>query len=313
MLFVINTLAPIIVLISLGYGLRKGGFTTTDQFRHMNRFVYWVALPVLLFYKTAQAQIDIGAAFNVFLVMFAGMAASMVVAYPLAGLMKMKGRERGVFVQGAYRGNLAYIGLPLILFALESSGAGAAMEAVAVIAIVPLIIIYNVVAVVVLVGASRADAAKGSPRLGELCLKVASNPLILACAAGLAVSFSGLSLPLVVARSSQLLGGVALPMALLGIGAAMRLETLHRSAFTATLASLIKTVGGPAVTLWVATMLGLDRMPTIVALLYMACPTAVASYVMADQLGGDAELAASIVVASTLISIVPLSIILAVV
>jgi predicted permease len=103
---------------------------------------------------------------------------------------------------------------------------------------------------------------------------------------------------------------MALPLALVATGAALSLESLKGCLFRAGTASAIKVVLSPLVGAAIAVPFVMTRDETAIALLYLACPTAVVSFVMAEQLGADHELAGSIVVFSTLISMPVLGIIL---
>ena len=120
-MLVLNTLVPLLALITLGAALRRWNFAPPSFFREANRLLYWIALPALLFYQTAEATIQGGAALRVFLTLLAGMAASIALGYLVAFWLRLPRTSVGAFVQGAYRSNLAYVGLPVVLLALAAA------------------------------------------------------------------------------------------------------------------------------------------------------------------------------------------------
>jgi hypothetical protein len=128
--------------------------------------------------------------------------------------------------------------------------------------------------------------------------------------AGIAYAYSPLPLPTVAQRTLTALGQMALPLALLGIGAALRLRDIRAGGLTATAAALIKVAVAPLAGLALASALGLTGPELQITLLYLAMPTAAASFVMAERMGADGTLASSIVAISTLLAIPALTVVL---
>ena len=129
-----------------------------------------------------------------------------------------------------------------------------------------------------------------------------TNPLVLSCAAGLLFVVFDWKLPPVIRQTCATLGQMGTPLALLSIGASLTFASLRYRIVPTSAASLIKVAAGPVVGYLVARWLGLSPMETRVALIFLACPTAAASYVMAQQLGSDDKLAGSIIVVSTILA-----------
>ncbi len=310
---VFNTLFPVFVIVLTGWLLRRFRFADLTLFRHLNQLVYWVGLPCLLFLKTAQATIQFEQAGRIFLVLLAGMLGCFVAGYMVARLLSITACNRGVFLQGAYRGNLAYVGLPLILFALAEGDPSATshFEALAVIAIAPLVPVYNVLAVVCLLH-DRHCASGGDDGVswGKIAFGVVTNPLILACVAGIGWALLDTRLPVAIERVLGTVGGMALPLALMGLGASLSFQGVRDRIAPALGASAIKLVIGPVLGIVAGKMLGLTASELKIAVIYLACPTAVASYVMAHQMRADHELAASIVVLSTVLAFPVLAVLL---
>lgn len=313
-MLIVNTIAPIALVVLLGAVLRRSRFAPDGLFRGTNRLVFWVGIPCLLFHKTAQPITQGDAAMRIFLTLLLGMAACIVIGYLACLVLRVPRRSVGAFVQGAYRSNLAYLGLPVVFYAVAGvdGGAPAGMNSVAVLAIAPLIPIYNAVAVLVLLVGRDHGGASLHQRIRTIVFSMATNPLLLACLAGISFSLTGWNLPVVVERTAEAIGQMALPLALLGIGASLSFRELRGRWLFATASSMIKVAVAPLAGYLIGTALGLSSTEILVAMLFLGCPTAVVSWVMAEQLDGDHHLAAGAVVLSTLLSMITLAVILAV-
>jgi hypothetical protein len=311
-MLVINTLSPLFLIVAAGVILRRSGFVPAEFFKVGGRLVYWVALPCLLFEKTAASGGGGDAAMRVCLVLAAGMAACVIVAYLVGWLLGLERPSLAAFVQGGYRGNLAYVGLPVVLFSMAGATGQATdqMEAFAVLAIAPLVPVYNMVAVVVLLAGQKRDGSAASGRVGRILVGTVTNPLLLACAAGLAWSMTGRALPGVVERTCSTIGNMALPLVLMGLGASLTLKAVRGTVVPALASATIKVAVGPIAGYLVGRQLGLTPGQLRVGLLYLACPTAVVSFVMAEQLNSDSRLTASIIVVATFLSIPALAVVL---
>jgi len=308
---VIDVLTPIVVLIVLGFALRRSGFLPDAFFKQANALVYWFGLPALLFVEMAVAEPEFSTAVRIVVVLTLVTGLCIAVGYLAGWRLGLPRPALASFVQGAYRGNLTYVGLPVVLYAMQAAGdASAGYQSLALLAVTPIIALYNVLAVLVLLSADGSGQASVAQQGGKLLRGVASNPLIIACVAGIAYAYSPLPLPPVAQRTLSALGQMALPLALLGIGAALRLRDIRAGGLTATAAALIKVAVAPLAGLALASALGLTGPELQIALLYLAMPTAAASFVMAERMGADSTLASSIVAISTLLAVPALTLVL---
>lgn len=306
---IINTLLPVFLIIALGALLRKTKFVSAEFVAGLNRLVFWIGLPCLLFYKVATAGYDYRLAGRTCLVMIIGMLCCTIVAYIAAFIIRIPPRAIGTFVQGTFRGNLYYVGLALIIysFAGADSKMSAQMENVAILVMALLVPVYNIGSIIVLL-ASRHKLDRYVPL--KITRQVITNPLFLACAAGVIYSQIFPPLPLVITRALSAVGQVSLPLALIGIGAVLAQSKIAGCGIPALTASIIKIGVSPIAGFWAAHLIGLGAGETRIVLLFLACPTAVTSYVIAEQLGGDEKLSAAIIVVSTILSIFSLSVVI---
>jgi predicted permease len=310
---VANILLPVFAVIALGAALRHSRFASPQLFRETNRLAYWVALPALLFYKTAESQPPGGAAARIFAVLCGGMLLTVAAGYLVAAILRLPPPGTSAFVQGGFRSNLAYVGLPIVLLAMAAQGGNevARLQALGVISTALLMPAYNVVGVLVLLAGRAGGRAELPRRLGELLLRLITNPLTLSCAAGLVVMALGWKLPPPLRETLVIVGDMASPLALLGIGAAMSFATFRLHARNASIAAMIKTVVSPLLGLLIAGLLSMTRQEVTMSLIFLACPTAAASYVMAQQLGADEGLAANIIMVSTVLAAPALAVVIA--
>ncbi len=305
---VFNSLLPVFLLIALGKILREKHFSS-NLFNDLNQITYWLALPSLLIIKISQATFAGAAAMRVSGVVLVATFIGIALSYFAAKLLRLSSHAKGAFIQGCGRANNAFIGLPVILYALAESHPE--IEAIATLSLAPTIIFYNIFSVVVLISHSgEKPAGRETARL--FAKQLASNPLIIACVIGLILQLSGFQLPVFAARTLGALGQIALPLALLSVGASINFAQLRGTAKTSVIAASIKVFIFPLIGLLVALCWpGISVPERAAALIYLACPTAVASYILADVFGSDKEMAGRIIVISTLLSAISLSLVIA--
>lgn len=284
---------PVFSVIALGWVLLRFKLIDNDFLRQTNRLVYYVCLPLLLFYKIATA--DFSSNFNAALVGASALAiaAGFLIAYAFAALRGYSPAVTGAFTQGSFRGNIAYVGLAIVLNAYGEAGLTRASMLMGF-----LVPVLNWFAILALLLPQRGKKS-GDPA-GSLRRALLYNPLILASLAGLLWSFLQLPMPRLLASSLHLASSMTLPLALLAIGGGFTPQRLRGDLWRAAAATAIKLVIlplGAAAFLWIFGVRGIDLG---IGVLLAATPTATATYIMADQMGGDAELAGSIIMLSTL-------------
>ncbi|AHF93751.1 transporter [Opitutaceae bacterium TAV5] len=299
---VLATLLPIFLIIALGAALQRGGFFREGVVPALNRLAFFVGLPALIFSGLASAEHSdhepvrlLGALVLATLVMLlAGWAGARALRLPMAA--------RGTFVQGVFRGNGAFVGLPVLVALPQVS------STVAMLVIAPLMVVYNVLAVSVLLASHHGF---GPGVVKALVLAIVKNPIILASVAGGLFYMTGLTCPLPVMQTLTLVAGMVVPVSLLCIGSALVTLPLRGNLRAATVGAVGKAWVCPLVGYAVARWLGVTGDDLTVMLVYMAAPTAIMSYTMVQQLGGDEALAAGGIVLSTLASAVSLGVIVA--
>jgi hypothetical protein len=218
-----------------------------------------------------------------------------VAAIGIGRLLSIPRGERGTFVQSSFHGNLGYIGFAVAFYLLGEEGFGRASILAGF-----LILLQNLLSVIAL--QTFSERGEGGLRRGAAVRTVCGNPVILSLAASLAFNLSGLPLPVVIGRTLKIVSGMALPLALLVIGASLSFG-LVRSQLRYVLPSAgLKLVVLPAAGLLLFHLLGIPESGFLPGFILLAAPTATVSYVMALELGGSPDQASASVSMSTLLS-----------
>jgi predicted permease len=308
-MLIINSIAPVFLLIACGKLLQKSGFLPESFFKGLNRLVFYFALPALLISAISSSALEPGPILRIILVLTLGTGAALAAAWMAARAIGLPTGRTGAFIQGSFRGNGAFIGLPVIVYSAGSIHAE--VDALATVSLAPLVILFNVLSVIVLLhyGSQRHE---NSVSTGTFILQLIRNPLITACLIGCALNAGNLSLPVFIDRTLEAFGRAALPMILLSIGSSLTFEPLRGSASPSLAASLLKVVAAPLFGFLFAGLFGLSTVERMIAILYLGAPAAGMSYVMADVMGSDTVLAGRIVTLSTLLSGITLPIIIAI-
>lgn len=292
---------PVFLVIGLGFSLKRTSLIDTDFLLKLNRLIYYVALPALLFYKIALA--DFSASFNsrLILTLIAVTVLIFLITLLFTKFSNYSAPQQGAFCQGCFRGNLGFIGLAIVYNAYGEEGL--AIAGIVLGFVVPVLNFLSVTALLL----PNQDQEK------ELGIKfwasqIALNPLIIASFFGVMWSFFGIGLPGVIDKSFDIITGMSLPLALLSIGASFSPKKLRGDIVKASIAVSVKIVWLPFLTGLMLYMVGVEGIELGVGVLLAGAPTATAAYIMAQQLKGDAELSSGIIMLSTLCSIFTYSI-----
>jgi len=293
---------PVFLVIGLGQLLFRLNLFDDQFLQQTNKLVYVVFLPLLLFYKIGHA--DFASFFNGPLVIGASLtiAAGFALTFVYSGWRNWPPQARGSFSQGSFRGNLAYVGLAICMNAYGDDGltrAGILMGF--------LVPVLNLFAILALLLPHRNSPNQEQP---NWLMQIALNPLIIASFLGVIWSYWQLPIPIIFDRALQISAGLALPLALLAIGGSFSMQRLKGDLWLAGLATAVKLLLLPLIAALLLNLLGVEGTDFSIGILMSATPAATATYIMAAQLRGDAELAGSIVMLSTLASAVSYTLII---
>lgn len=294
LIFSLNATVPIFLLMILGFLLKKLGVIDDVFASKMNKFVFLIPLPVLLFEDLS--TVDFAQVWNMKFVLFCFVVT--LVCIILAALVSFLWHDKsiqGEFIQASYRSSAALLGIAFI----QNIYGNAGMAPLMIIGSVPL---YNIMAVVVL-SFFKPDRKKLDKEVWKTTLKgIVTNPIILGIAAGLLWSALRLPLPSILEKTVSDIGAVATPLGLMAMGASFDLKKAFGKVKPAAVASVMKLVLFAAFFLPLAVWMGFRREELVAILVMLSSATTVSCYVMARNMGHEGVLTSSVVMLTTLFS-----------
>ena len=297
-IFSLNSTVPVFLVILAGMLFRKMGVVTPGFAAGADKFVFKIALPVLLFLDIAEMDFrrdfDLG-----FVILCFGISLVMFLLCWGIGLITVKDkRSAGSFGQGAARGSAAILGVTLVTRIYGSPGLAPMM----IFAAVP---IFNIMSVVML--AMSGEATEGKIPYRGIAKSIVTNPIIIGVIAGIPFSVFKIPLPEVVDATLGSIASTATPLALLAIGATFSFAAAKEKLRPAVIASLVKLVLLPALFLPVTVLCGFRDSALVAVFVMVGAPTTVASYIMSKNMNGDPVLTSNIIMLSTLASSVSMT------
>lgn len=277
-------------MLGLGVLGRRLGLLPVRVTERLNSLAFYVVLPALIFDSTYDVPLATLLSPAVVLGQLLVMTAIVTVAWLLHSRIDVD-RRRGVAMVQSYHGNLGYLGLPIVAASLGSTAAGTAsvILGVGVLTQVPLTVFF----LTVVAGAETV--------LRREVGRVLHNPVLLSLGAGLGVSYFEFDIPGLVARSVGALGSIALPLALLLVGASLRSDLPDGEFGTLGTVVGLKLLGMPAIAWLIYSALEVTEPALAAGVVMFGAPTAISTYIYTKELGGDARLASRTIFASTLV------------
>jgi predicted permease len=292
---ILATIVPVFVVIFLGLFARKIGFITDVFIEHANRIVYYIAIPVMIFSSISKATLKTQLNLPVIAICLLSMIVCTIIVWGFSLYFKIRASQAGSFIQSSFHCNLGYIGLAMVFYYLDDDG----FVRAAIIAGF-MMILQNLMGVVVL---QFHRNSKGSRLNGfDMLKKTMTNPVVLSALAGILFSLTGLKMPIIVDRSLEILKGMALPLALIIIGASLSFEKLKPRLRLALIAGLVKIMMLPAIGYVLFILFKIQLFDYLPGLILLASPTATIAYIMGTQMEGDPDLAAAAISISTTLS-----------
>ena len=290
---------PLLLIIATGYGLARSNILPKAEWKGIETLSFRVLIPAVLILAITGTDLS-WAAFGPFMGALMATFAVMVVIGLMLRLLPHRRLGNPAFTS-IFQTGLRWNAFVALAAAEQFTGAaGFAVIAVAIALLIPSI---NVTCIIVLTTFGPQETS-----LRGVLTTVAKNPLVQACAVGLGLYFSGVSLPQPVAEALDMIGRGALAVGLLAVGAGISLRRLTRWDWKVAVAVALRPVLGPVVFVAMAMALGLSQMQTLVGVLVFAAPAASNGYIVAKQMGGDADLYADVLTWQTLLSLAVLPI-----
>ncbi|MEJ2613997.1 MAG: AEC family transporter [Ignavibacteriaceae bacterium] len=299
LILILGLVCPVFLIIALGYFLKRLG-TINDNFINLStKIVFNVSLPALIFTEVSKVPLD--KVFDIKMVVFvySGILISFMAVWLISVPLLKDGKDRGAFIQGSFRSNYAIIGLAIIsnVFGSEKLGKASLLLAF----IIPL---FNILSVIALMVPNRKEKQLNA---GKTFLEIIKNPLIIAVIIALPFSYYKWELPEILLTTVDYLAALSLPLALIGIGGFMNFKDIKKASSTAILSTVIKLVIIPLAACLIAYELNFPAGDMGIIFIFFGCPTAIASFIMAEAMGSNGKLAGNIVLMTTLGSIITIT------
>lgn len=298
-IFSLNATLPVFLVIVLGYILNQRGLFSKDFITTADKFVFKVALPVLLFKDIATTNIR--ECFNPKFVIFCSVAtiSMFLIIWLLASFFIKDKSIVGAFTQASARGSAAVLGIAFVNNIYGDSG----MAPLMIVSAVPF---FNILSVIILTFSSSENTGTGN--IKKAFINVLKNPIIIGILLGLIYSLSELPMPLAMLKTITYISNTATPLALLVVGASFEGKKAIAKLKPSIIATIIKLVIIPLVFFPIAILLGFRNSELVAILVMLGSPTTVTCYIMAKNMGNDEVLSSSVVVLSTLFSSITLTI-----
>lgn len=292
LIFSLNATIPVFLLMVLGLALRKIGWIDEAFASRMNKFVFRVPLPVLLFQDLATVDFYEMWDGRFVLFCFAVTFLGIVIAGLLSLLLKNR-RIQGEFIQASYRSSAALLGIAFIQNIYGSAGIAPLM----IIGSVPL---YNIMAVAVLSFFSPERKKLDAGTVKKTWKGIVTNPIIIGILIGMIWSLLRPPLPEIAAKTVSSIGATATPLGLMAMGASFDFRKALGQKGPALAASFLKLIGFCAVFLPIAAAMGFRQEKLVAILIMQGSATTVSCYVMAKNMDHEGTLTSSVVMLTTL-------------
>lgn len=291
-----NAVAPIFLMVFLGYFLKIKAVLDKHTLQFMNGLCFKIFLPLLLFISIYNTKIS--SIFNWKLIVFTilSILITFLVLSLIVPLFEKEPSRRGVMIQGIFRSNFVILGIPLSVAVYGTDSVGLTSMLIAI--VIPM---YNILAVTTL-----EMHCSGKVEFKKVIKGILTNPLIIATFLGICFLLLSIQLPKFLETTITDISKIAAPLSIIVLGGSFEFKKILGNKWAITFGVLGRLIIVPAILLGAAIICGFRGMVLMVLIAAFATPTAISSFVMAQNMGGDGELAGHLVVFSSLLSCITL-------
>lgn len=294
LIFSLNATVPVFMMIVLGMILKKLNWIDDVLAKKMNKFVFLLPLPVLVFEDLA--TIDFQQVWDTQFVLFCFFVTLISILFVTIISLVLKNKDnRGEFIQASYRSSAALLGIALI----QNIYGRATMAPLMIIGSVPL---YNIMAVIVLSVFSPEHKGMSKALWLKTFQGIVTNPILIGIVAGLLWSILKLPMPAMLEKTVSSVAGIATPMGLMAMGATFHFHEALGEMKVALVATFIKLFGFCLLFLPLAIYFGFVKEQLIAILVMLGSATTVSCYVMAKNMGHQGVLTSTVVMLTTMLS-----------
>jgi malate permease and related proteins len=292
---VISVTIPIFSIIAIGYFFRRKGVITETAVPELNSIAYYLGLTTLVF--TSIVKYDLKEIFNIGIIktIYTTFAIFIVIVFFIVYFLKINIKTKGAMAVSSFRCNMAFIGIPIIIAAFGDIAA--AKTAIIIAFMTPVNVIFAIIFFKVLGG----DANKKN--YGRFLLDFIKDPILIASILGILFSYFRIIIPAPIMNLLNILAGLAVPLALLTIGASFRFSHIKKNLKLLIPASVLKLLVEPFIAFFIGWYLfKIEAVNVSIVVILFAMPLAVAAYIMGKEYGSDSDFLSSSLIISTVSS-----------
>lgn len=286
LIITLSAVAPIILCLAIGRLLTRTSVFRDLDWASLEKAMFWIFLPALIFSAIIGGDFNLGESLKFVVVLVITQSTIALSAIVHAWIARLPAATMTSLFQNSVRWNNI---IPIALATSLYGNVGLNLVAIALVVMIP---IANISCIVVIEYALPRDSATS---FWSKLVAVIKNPLVVACIAGMSVKASGIVLPQVLTGTLNILSNATLGVGLLVVGASISARAMRRAWGTIALATVFKVVAMPLLALTLSIALGVDGLARVIAVLCTAMPTAIQGYIVARNMGGDAELMSSLI------------------
>ena len=300
---VIGVTLPIFAVIAVGFFIKKKGIIKDQHVPLLNKLTYNFGLSSLIFLNIAENKLKEIFDVNILKVIFPTYFLFLIIVFLSFYFLKIKNKTKGAAIVSTYRSNMAFIGMPVLLYAYGSLATAKASIVIA--CLLPL----NILVTALFLRLSNIQDSKDRKTdIKKLVIEIITDPVIIAVIAGLLISYFSYEIPAPIFRFFEILSGIAVPLALISIGASFKFSHIKSNIKYLSLISLGKLILLPLLSLvfsiFIFKVSNLDR--DIICILF-AMPLAVATFIQSERYNSDTDFVSSALITTTLISSVTIT------
>ncbi len=284
------TVAPIFIVIIVGLVAKRLSFLDENTIKVNNALVFYLFLPSLLILKIANSDIKSMFDHNMIIVLYLSVFTVFIISVLLAKLLKIGKKQRGAIYISSFRGNFAYMGLPVAYYMFGNKGI--VISSMLIAFIVPFV---NILSIASLSASKQTDYKK-------IVFDSFFTPIVVASVLGVLFSVYSIQIPSLIERALQILSKPALTLALIGIGASLKFKEMTKRHKEIVLSSILKLLILPFIGVMLLRFLPIENTQAKVLLIMLAAPPATLNYIMACQMGADEALTSANICIATIFS-----------
>jgi predicted permease len=292
---VISVTIPIFLIIAIGYFFRRRGVIKETAVPALNRVAYYLGLTTLVF--TSIVKYDLKEIFNLSIVetLYTAFAIFVIIVFFIVYFLKINRKTKAAMAVSSFRCNMAFIGIPIIMSAFGEIAA--AKTAIIIAFMTPV----NVIFAIIFFKALGEDS--GKKNYWNYILDFLRDPILLASILGILFSYFRIPIPGPVKSLLDMLAGLAIPLALITIGASFRFSHIRENLRFLIPSSVLKLLVEPAIAFFIGKyVFKLDPVNISITVVLFAMPLAVAAYIMGKEYRSDSDFLSSSLILSTVSS-----------